>query len=261
MRNPLSDHDYMRTIGLFGVAFYEQYARDVTDTKVIHTFTLMKAEGDEDEIGEVVGTFVWELLTGTGQSVDVMNTMPEGWHWPVLSVVDELIAAYDARGTVLPALPDVVTFVTPMENGSAQLQRRAFRGRNGARILDPGKDSINGGGMKTANVMAELIREGMEELRVPLTEDDFDKVGDLYDPSAGRCNHVFRVNKGYDTLLKTRLTVEEAVDALTRPEGIGRNFLWLEDLQDLRSEGLLTSISELIFTKFPELLPLPRPQA
>ena len=155
----------------------------------------------------------------------------------------------------------VVTFVTYMEDGRIQLQRRGFRSPKNAEVLDPGKDSINGGGMKSDDVIAELLREARQELgkELTLTASDFTYVGDVYDPATDRLNYIFRLVKGYDRLLKEQLTVEQAVDALCNPEGIGRNFMWLSDLLALRSVGLLTSISEKILATFPELLPPPRP--
>ncbi len=155
----------------------------------------------------------------------------------------------------------VVTFATYLQDGRIHLQRRGFRSPRDFPVLDPGKDSINGGGMKSDDIIAELLREAREELgkELTLTAADFAYVGEVYDPATDRLNYVFRLVKGYDTLLKEQLTVEQAVDALCNPEGIGRSFMWLADLLAIRSGGLLTSISEKIFATFPELLSPARP--
>ncbi len=264
MKNPLFSHDYMRTIRApDGTTFWEQFGVDHDDINgyQTHTFVLMQAEGDDDELSTVLGIFSWRHQTASGRSTDEQNSMPDWWSEPPMTIVDKLVDAYGKAGTVLPTTLNVVTFVTYMEDGRAQLQRRGFVTPNGKPVNNAGDDSINGGGMRTTDQIAEVIREAKEELGKDLvfSADDFAKVGDIYDPEAGRSNHVYRVVKGYDTLLKEQLTVEQAVDALTNPEGIGRDFVWLADLQAIRGEGRLTGISEKILTKFPELLPPPRP--
>lgn len=150
-------------------------------------------------------------------------------------------------------MPNIVTFLTFMADGRLQLQRRSFVAPNGKAIGNPGKDSINGGAIKDGESQIDaLLREAEEELGVDITG-AFEYVGDVSDPTHKRTNHVYRVD-GYDTLLK-QLSVEEAVEALTNPEGIGRNFLDKANLNALIQEGLLTDISVKILKElFPELL-------
>ncbi len=191
-------------------------------------------------------------------------TMPDWWCEPANR--DTLSLRYKEDGqNILPSTNNVVTFATYMSNGQIQLQQRGFVSPAGEEIADPGKLSINGGLMKSDDVEAELARNALKELGIDdVTIDDYNAVGtalsigDIYDADNGRCNHVFVINN-YDAALKEFSFADDAVDALTTVEGVGRAFVWREDWDAAVQAGMVTDISVAIMDAFPDLLPLPRP--
>lgn len=180
------------------------------------------------------------------------NSMPIWWAEPPANG-EEVAKKLSGKKPVEPTR-NVVTFVTYMADGRMQLQQRSYVSPQGKLINNPGYLSINGGLMESDDVEENLRREAMEELGVTLTS-EFAKVGDVYDPEAGRSNHVFRLTTGYDVLLVEQFGVAEAVKALCSPEGLGRSFVWKGDLEAIMAANTLTGISVKILAAFPELMP------
>jgi 8-oxo-dGTP pyrophosphatase MutT (NUDIX family) len=209
--------------------------------------------------GQEVGRRGWRHETTTDETVDEANTMPEWWHWP--SNTKALCEKYEKNGKqLLPTTRNVVTFVTYMANGRMQLQQRSYVSPQGKPIANPGFLSINGGLMESDDIEAELHREALEELGIDIGV-HFAKVGDIYDAEAGRTNHVFCLTVGYDDILQHTAEPADAIAALTSPEGLGRAFVWREDLEAIMAAKTLTGISVRILEAYPKLLPLPRPKA
>jgi 8-oxo-dGTP pyrophosphatase MutT (NUDIX family) len=181
------------------------------------------------------------------------NSMPDWWSPPEqpATIADKLAS----KEKPAPVTRDVVTFCTYMNDGRLQLQMSP----TGKPIGNPGMLSINGGLMESDDELAELLREGREELGVDIT-DFFTFIGTVYDPDNGRCNRVYYV-KGYDAMLAVRHTHIGAILALINPKGIGRAFVWKEDLEAIRTAKAITPISERILAAFPELMPLPQPES
>ena len=184
--------------------------------------------------------------------------MPVWWESP--DDPDALGTKYADNGhELMQVRRDVVTFVTYMADGRMQLQQRSFVSADGWYINNPGYLSINGGEMESDDIHVDLRREAMEELGVDIGG-NFSEVGVVYDPTHGRCNHVFFLTKGYDTLLAEQHGVEAAIRALCTPEGIGRAFMWRADVEVAMAANRLTGISVKILETFPKLMPPSRPQ-
>ncbi|MCA3243687.1 MAG: hypothetical protein INF43_00075 [Alphaproteobacteria bacterium] len=247
--------DYIREIrGPDSTVYTETYTcRGLIEQ--IQTYTL------QDGTTRYVNSWTYEP---TSDKVTVnYNTFPDWWREP--ENTQALVKKYHTGAmAVLPTTRNVVTFCTYMEDGRMQLQRRGYRAPNGNPIGNPGMASINGGLMESDMIQNELCREVMEELGVFIYEDDATHIGDVYDAEMGRSNHVFRLNKGYDTMLieQAKGNVAWAVEKLTKPEGVGRDFnVWAEELGEMLTRGEMTPISITILQAFPELKPPPRPKA
>jgi 8-oxo-dGTP pyrophosphatase MutT (NUDIX family) len=206
------------------------------------------------------GGIVW--LVSYSEDGKCLNNVMEGpptWY-RLPTNLSELVEKYQANGKQpLPVKPNVVTFTTFMADGRGQYQRRGFKTPKGADVANAGMDSINGGGIKPGETLEQALqREGREELGVDVLG-AHTYIGAVYDAEEGRFNLVYRID-GYDRVMVSQLTVEQAVHALTNPEGIGRGFMYLEDLEAVIEKGLLTPISVAILKAFPQLLPPARPQ-
>lgn len=232
-----------------GKTFTERYSYSVRDNLKFNQLLLIDGEQKVDEI-------LWKY--NRGANITGIDKFPDLDWYDKPDNLEALTQRYlQGECVVMPCTNNVVTFATYMADGRLQLQQRGFVSPAGKPIGNPGKLSVNGGLMESDDMHVEVQREIQEELGV---DAEGVYVGVVYDADNGRCNYVFRLN-GYDALLKQMAFVDDAVDALTAVEGIGRAFVWREDLEAAIEKGMVTGISVAILRKFPELMPPARPQA
>lgn len=224
-----------------------------------HTYVLKSTTAR----GQILGRLSRRHHIAGGKTVDGQSTVPSWWRPP--SNPEGIAQKYRDNGRqCLPTSRNVVTFATYLSDSRIALQERDYVSKGGVPVGNPGKRSINGGLMESDNIEENLRRKAMEELGVDIGC-YFRREGNLYDAEAGRSNHVYRITVGYDELLGWQYETQEAIKRLVGSpwenigEGIGRTFVYAENLEAMIEKGDLTPISVAILRAFPSLMPSPRP--